>query len=1579
MARLTRIEAQQRLHSLRGNLTALQYRTLQGLAELISQNRDISADQARKALGNLAPEAAREFRSSVNSSFTDAGADLRLESTGPDNNDRCFEGDNPATERMVAHSANAARQMLPKNPIEADAVEKVDATVIHIVASREDWGAEDSPTRKLAKLIQDHAAASKDKYIITSPADVLAGEKTAEVEDSLLRSAHAIVVLQSTRLVSETEKCAALRRHATKTVVVPLEDGASDAKDCTGERPFFPGKPWLRVGFVRGYDFEEQQFIRDIFNEIGQTLSPEPWPQPNSDPHLHNATTEVDVEEEGQIAGSTAGQNNEVDYSWLGDSPDSMTSPSLTPVRVPAVARLVDWATSPEPTEPVSAAILGGVGMGKSTTVARLTRELIQLHENDPSVPLPILLDLGKPEAAEISDKSSRDIVQQVLVNSATGLSEPVCIDDLQDVLSSERTLVIVDGLDEALARLELMEGQNLIQDLCDTVFGAGKASTRLLWACRSHCFCAMVAESTPANVAGSTPMNAEGRQDAPDHGFLLLHMLPLTPRQIKGYLADNLGSEAAANRAWQMMESVYDLQGLAQHPDSLKLIQESLKPFEGRATTDAPLTSAGLYEMLVDQWLANDHAKRQLDPEHEKQLLGELAHRLWTTNRRSWTATDIDRLLADHPAEHLEMARSHDKNVPSLWQQDLRASAFVLLARDRFSFAHAPLLEFFLAQRLVAALTEPSERCVAIWGSVVPSPECLHFLAEIVSRHEDRDELLSAMQQAAATDSAAAQTILAYALTGARIPDAQPSLAGAMLAGSKLTRKVVVGIDFRRADLAGSSLANCVFETCDFSNAQLSAATLTGTRFRHCDLFGVDLSDASTSFTEIIWCENVMDTPGLLVAPVADVPDATASPATLSAHTDSIVSCCFNHDNTRILTTSRDGTARLWNPATGRCIQTLTGHTGQVSRGSFNHDGTRILTTGVDGTARLWNPTTGQCLQILDRRHAQTHDGLTNSVTGIVFGHDGTLILTTSRDDAARIRNPASGLCIYTLKGQFERITSGILNHDGTLILTTHKDGIARIWNPTTGHCLHALMGQTKHITSGCFNHDGTRVLTICRDGSACIWSPDTGRCIQTLTEDTGKMRSGSFNHDGTRIMTTSFDGIARIWNANNGECLHTLKGHNSEINGGLFNHDGSRILTTSHDGTAHIWSPGTGRCLHTLIGHTRNITSGCFNHDGTRIVTTGFDGSARIWNPDTGRCVHTFEGHGRSVESGSFNHDDTQILTTCRDGTAHIWNPDTGTRLHTLEGHTEWLHSGSFNHDGTQALTVDNKNTARIWNPNTGQCLHTLRGHRVDLLASGSFNHDGTRVLTICRDGSARIWSTDTGRCLHTLSNDSCYVDSGSFNHDSTEVLLVSFNGIAHIWEPDTGKCLRILEEHTALLGSGIYDPNGTQILTIIRCRSACIWNPRTADCIQTFTGHTNDITSCAFNHDSTRLLTTSRDATARIWDTKSGQCLRILEGHTSTVTDGSFSHDGTKVLTTSSDGTARIWCDGRVELIIEFLPENDYAVRDGSGKLLAVSDRAWRWLGYAKEIDGKLVPLPAEYYGELVPGQSWNPATP
>ena len=59
----------------------------------------------------------------------------------------------------------------------------------------------------------------------------------------------------------------------------------------------------------------------------------------------------------------------------------------------------------------------------------------------------------------------------------------------------------------------------------------------------------------------------------------------------------------------------------------------------------------------------------------------------------------------------------------------------------------------------------------------------------------------------------------------------------------------------------------------------------------------------------------------------------------------------------------AKDGTARLWEAATGKAIGEPLRHDDGVLSAAFSPDGRFVVTASMDGTARLWEAATGKAI----------------------------------------------------------------------------------------------------------------------------------------------------------------------------------------------------------------------------------------------------------------------------------------------------------------------------------------------------------------------------------------------------------------------------------------------------------------------------------------------------------------------------------------------------------------------------------------------------------------------------------------
>jgi hypothetical protein len=100
--------------------------------------------------------------------------------------------------------------------------------------------------------------------------------------------------------------------------------------------------------------------------------------------------------------------------------------------------------------------------------------------------------------------------------------------------------------------------------------------------------------------------------------------------------------------------------------------------------------------------------------------------------------------------------------------------------------------------------------------------------------------------------------------------------------------------------------------------------------------------------------------------SPAAAALAAAVSAANWHSALKGQTTAAFSPDGSRIVTSSWDKTARIWDAATAEEIAVLRGHEDRVTSAAFSPDGSRIVTASGDKTARIWDAATAKEIAVL-------------------------------------------------------------------------------------------------------------------------------------------------------------------------------------------------------------------------------------------------------------------------------------------------------------------------------------------------------------------------------------------------------------------------------------------------------------------------------------------------------------------------------------------------------------------------------------------------------------------------------------
>ena len=316
--------------------------------------------------------------------------------------------------------------------------------------------------------------------------------------------------------------------------------------------------------------------------------------------------------------------------------------------------------------------------------------------------------------------------------------------------------------------------------------------------------------------------------------------------------------------------------------------------------------------------------------------------------------------------------------------------------------------------------------------------------------------------------------------------------------------------------------------------------------------------------------------------------------------------------------------------------------HEAPVTSVAIRSSGDYALSGSYDGTARVWDLATGREIWRL------THNDI---VTSAVFSPGGKYVVSGSYDNTARVWDISTGreVARVTLKGPVKSVA---FSSDTKYVVSGSEDHTVHVWEAMTGQEI-ARMTHDDIVTSVAFSPDDNFVASGSQDHTLRVWEAHTGKEIARMHHD-DIVNSLAFRPDGKYVVSGSDDHTVRLWEVSTGKEIARMS-HDDIVAAVVFSADGKYVASASWDNTARIWEASTGKEIARIV-HTDIVTSVAFSSDGKYLASGSNDGTTRLFELSSGKVVDSIL-HDAAVNSVAISANNQYVLSGTLDFRVGVW----------------------------------------------------------------------------------------------------------------------------------------------------------------------------------------------------------------------------------------------------------------------------------------------------------------------------------
>ncbi|TWU36527.1 Serine/threonine-protein kinase PknD [Novipirellula aureliae] len=695
---------------------------------------------------------------------------------------------------------------------------------------------------------------------------------------------------------------------------------------------------------------------------------------------------------------------------------------------------------------------------------------------------------------------------------------------------------------------------------------------------------------------------------------------------------------------------------------------------------------------------------------------------------------------------------------------------------------------------------------------------------------------------------------------------------------------------------------------------------------------------------------------------------DNTADLTKVYAHHDEIWSARFSPDGKRIVTASRDRTARVLRVDPVKMTLSPIGELrDDVSRedNELLREGTsyvamsmaidakrnRLFVGSADSTIRIWDLQRGT---EIGRMKAT---GLNQS---IALSRNGNLLLSGSSSEKVKalLWNISPGgspdpRVVHRLSGHDQAVTAFAISGDAKRLFTGDRDGRGILWDAESGKPIGEPIDVVRgyRINAAQFSGSGKSVFIAADDQQLCEIDLATRTLVRQWGHD-GFVTSMSLSTDEHFALT-----ISEQTTNEQIETTATLWDLRLPANSKSNSRDLERSVLSRNSAGNKPKAQASETIADDVITTKGRITSATIGLDGNTLMVThvAANRAARIsvWSlgqhVDDAKREPWFEMPTRITSVEATLPISSERFLTLNGDAAFLWDAKREKHLRSFRANGP-VQQASFSADGKYIVTASR--SIKVWNAESMQAIgkqevaHNGPVRSVEFAKGRYQGQVDYRIVSGGDDGSVRLWLWNPQSETVTKIAEFDFgfpVSSVRMGHDGKTIFAAGIGGKAKAWQieaPDKPTVFHYHpradeeSEHMTELTCLAVSDDGKWLAAGTDQATAVLWSvPRFDRGVNDdevrlpieMNGHAQRIEDIAILQDGSspmRIFTASADQTVRVWDPRlslgkknlsansQAREVLVLEKHASSVTAVDLADQGALMMSAGREGVVNLW---------------------------------------------------------------------